>query len=339
VTDQGNLSPVRAASRNRPPIILRCMMRSTAKAGVLLLAAASLALAPPAQGQTQVVFSQPPDLAGGVIKSSWFPPDGLDGDSYAYDSFILGSDQAITEVDWRGGYTNFLSGAGESPVFDFTIYIYGPGLVNSEPALTPLTQYSVGGNAGETLAGTFGGVPMYDYRFALAPPFQAAAGTKYWVQIEASQGLTPFPAYWPPDWGIAVGTGGDGSHFQVTTGGTAGGGNSRQILSHDTAFSLLAAAGSNTATATGTSTNTPTPPPTTTATSTPTATAISGSCVGDCNNNRSVTVDELLTMVNIALGNAAVSLCTPGDANGDQKITVDEILAAVNHALNGCGGG
>jgi hypothetical protein len=49
-----------------------------------------------------------------------------------------------------------------------------------------------------------------------------------------------------------------------------------------------------------------------------------------------VTVDEILTMVNIALGNAVVSTCTVGDANDDQQITVDEILTAVDAALNGC---
>jgi hypothetical protein len=42
-------------------------------------------------------------------------------------------------------------------------------------------------------------------------------------------------------------------------------------------------------------------------------------------------------MVNIALGNPAVSNCLPGDANELGNITVDEILSAVNHALNGCG--
>jgi hypothetical protein len=211
---------------------------------VLLLVAASLALALPAQGQTQVVFSQPPNPAGGLVKSSWYPPDGLDGDSYAYDSFILGSNQAITEIDWRGGYTNFLSGAGESPVFDFTISIYPSIAAGIQPDVTApaLVQYGAGGNAGETMVGTFGGVPMYDYKFVLPSPFQAVAGTKYWVQIEASQGLTPV-YYWPPDWSIAVGTGGDGSHFQATTGGTGGGGTLYQILANDLAFTLLRAAG------------------------------------------------------------------------------------------------
>ena len=50
----------------------------------------------------------------------------------------------------------------------------------------------------------------------------------------------------------------------------------------------------------------------------------------------SVTVDELLTLVNIALGNADISTCLPGDANHDMQITIDEILTAVNNALNGC---
>jgi len=59
-------------------------------------------------------------------------------------------------------------------------------------------------------------------------------------------------------------------------------------------------------------------------------------CVGDCNSDHLVTVDELLTMVKIALGNTAVSTCAAGDANHDNQITLDEILAAVSHALHGC---
>ena len=96
----------------------------------------------------------------------------------------------------------------------------------------------MGGNAGETPAGTFGGILMYDYHFTLPTPFQATAGVKYWVQIEASQGLTP-NYYWPPDWSIAVGTGGDGSHFQRTTGATLAGGNLFQTLANDLTFTLL----------------------------------------------------------------------------------------------------
>ncbi len=61
-------------------------------------------------------------------------------------------------------------------------------------------------------------------------------------------------------------------------------------------------------------------------------------CVGDCGNDDQVTVDEILTMVNIALGNVDVSECDAGDLSQDGQITVDEILTAVNNALNGCPG-
>lgn len=84
-----------------------------------------------------------------------------------------------------------------------------------------------------------------------------------------------------------------------------------------------------TATATATSLPTATPTPTT---STPPP------CVGDCSGDHAVTVDELLTMVNIALGNADISGCTAGDGNADGHITVEEILVAVNNALNACTG-
>ncbi len=60
-------------------------------------------------------------------------------------------------------------------------------------------------------------------------------------------------------------------------------------------------------------------------------------CGGDCNGNNEVTVDELIVMVNVALGGADVSACTAGDANGDGDITVNEIIAAVNRTLSGCG--
>jgi hypothetical protein len=79
---------------------------------------------------------------------------------------------------------------------------------------------------------------------------------------------------------------------------------------------------------------TPTPTSTPTETAVPTPTAVS--CAGDCNGKGQVTVDDILTLVNIALGNADLSACEVGDGNDDGQITVDEILQAVNNALNGC---
>jgi hypothetical protein len=89
-------------------------------------------------------------------------------------------------------------------------------------------------------------------------------------------------------------------------------------------------------TPTSTATPTFTLAPTATATPPPTATAMPVACVGDCGGNGQVTVDELLLMVNIALGSADLSACKAGDASGEGQITVDEILTAVNNALNGC---
>jgi len=59
-------------------------------------------------------------------------------------------------------------------------------------------------------------------------------------------------------------------------------------------------------------------------------------CVGDCTNDDRVTVDELVTGVNIALGNTPWSECHAFDRSGDERVTVDELVAAVNKALNGC---
>jgi len=63
---------------------------------------------------------------------------------------------------------------------------------------------------------------------------------------------------------------------------------------------------------------------------------VAGACVGDCNGNGSVTVDKLITMVNIALGNQPVAECEAGDVNSDGQVTINEIVAAVDNALSGC---
>jgi predicted dienelactone hydrolase len=59
-------------------------------------------------------------------------------------------------------------------------------------------------------------------------------------------------------------------------------------------------------------------------------------CAGDCDGDGEVTIEELIILVNIALGNAAVTACTAGDTDGDGTIAIDEIIRAVNAALSGC---
>jgi len=84
-------------------------------------------------------------------------------------------------------------------------------------------------------------------------------------------------------------------------------------------------------TATFTPTFTPTTP-----TVTPTPTATEGSCVGDCDGSKDVTVNELLTLVNIALGTPA---SCPSSVSAGTSVDVSLILQAVDNALSGCGGG
>lgn len=59
-------------------------------------------------------------------------------------------------------------------------------------------------------------------------------------------------------------------------------------------------------------------------------------CLGDCDGDGVVVVNELVLMVNIALGNAPASVCLAGDRNHDGAITIDENVTAVDNALSGC---
>lgn len=185
-----------------------------------------------------VVYDQPHNGGGGLNKSSWYSPDGLDGDMYAWDGFTLASATAISSIHWRGGYQYHPSGTGQGAISSFTISIYRSIAGNSQPDMGTggrLARYTVTGNAGETAAGTFGGVAMFDYACNLASPFQAAAGTTYWVEIVAAQGIAA-PSY-APDWGLATGTGGNGTHFAFTTGANY------TTPANDLAFSLYASGG------------------------------------------------------------------------------------------------
>ena len=190
------------------------------------LPAATGALAPGAV----VVFSQPPSPGGGILLSSLRDPDGSATDQWAWDGFRFAWTQTITEIRWRGGYDPARLGSG-GPVFDFVVAIYAstPNGAQPDVAQPPLVHYEVGNNAGETASDVLGGMQTYDYRFILPSPFQATAGTKYWVQIEAFQSG-------PPDWGLSAGTGGDGQYFRRIPGQGA----NYQLVSGDAAFTLLA---------------------------------------------------------------------------------------------------
>ena len=56
-------------------------------------------------------------------------------------------------------------------------------------------------------------------------------------------------------------------------------------------------------------------------------------CAGDCSGDASVTVDELVRAVRIALGQEPLEVCRSVDGDGDGSVAVNELIRAVNEAL------
>jgi hypothetical protein len=59
-------------------------------------------------------------------------------------------------------------------------------------------------------------------------------------------------------------------------------------------------------------------------------------CVGDCDGGSTVTIGELVTLVNIALDRAQPGACAHGVPDG-ATVDVALVIRAVNSALRGCG--
>ncbi len=56
-------------------------------------------------------------------------------------------------------------------------------------------------------------------------------------------------------------------------------------------------------------------------------------CVGDCNDDGAVAINELIVGVQIALGTFDASTCQAMDANGDGGVAIDELVLAVEASL------
>lgn len=61
-------------------------------------------------------------------------------------------------------------------------------------------------------------------------------------------------------------------------------------------------------------------------------------CAGDCSGNGEVTVEELLSGVEIALGYGSVGQCGALDVGDYGRISIDELIGAVNGHLTQCSG-
>ena len=58
-------------------------------------------------------------------------------------------------------------------------------------------------------------------------------------------------------------------------------------------------------------------------------------CVGDCSGTGAVSISDLITGVNIALGQLTLDVC-PAFANAQHSVDIAQLVTAVNNALNGC---
>lgn len=106
-----------------------------------------------------------------------------------------------------------------------------------------------------------------------------------------------------------------------------------------TATPSLTATRTPTHTQTRTRTAAPSSTPTAERTPTPTC-ALPGdpacTCVGDCDGDGRVAVNELVSVVRVALGIADASACVAGDANRDGITQIGELVTAVRRSLDGC---
>jgi len=86
----------------------------------------------------------------------------------------------------------------------------------------------------------------------------------------------------------------------------------------------------------GTPVDTPAEPtPSGTAVETATATP-TGGCAGDCNDDGSVAINELITGVNISLGQRDISACPAFDTSANGSVEIAELIRAVRNSLDGC---
>jgi hypothetical protein len=58
-------------------------------------------------------------------------------------------------------------------------------------------------------------------------------------------------------------------------------------------------------------------------------------CLGSCNGDSQVDIDELIVAVRLALGDGTAA-CPLADGNGDGMVQVQELVGALQHSLHGC---
>src|SRR5579872_2865747 len=188
----------------------RFLLRGT---HVWLLALAGAVVGHSERAVAGTLYSQPWDGSTNAYASQ-NDPNSFGNFATTYDNFTLGGDSRVNNVAWTGEYFN----GAPAPISGFTLNFYSnnAGVPGSLVATDTIT-----GNANETPVDVVNQIYAYN---ADITPFSLTAGQEYWLSIVPTLGF-------PPQWGWATGTGGDGAGYQVNFG--SGG-----SIPNDLAFTL-----------------------------------------------------------------------------------------------------
>ncbi len=159
-----------------------------------------LAMSAPAAFAVTTIYSQPWD-GGSNLFASQNDTNGNGNFATTYDNFTLAAPAQVTDVHWVGGYFN---PPNQSAITTWTVNFLAD---NAGQPGTILSSYTFSGTGNESFVSNVNGFPIYDYSVDLTSPFSAAAGTSYWLSVVPTLGF-------PPQWGWAAGTGGDGQGYQ-----------------------------------------------------------------------------------------------------------------------------
>lgn len=169
------------------------------------------------QAQADTLYSQPLTVHNGFFSSIVEPQQ-------VYESFVLTANATIESVNWYGTDVVELFGVPPENPESFLINFYADGGNGIPGAL--LSSNTIGGYAGATFTGLKIQeiISIFSYQGRLDMPFQATAGTRYWLSIVDPTDFARW--YW------ASGAGPDNMHTTITDG---------QIYvgeAEDTAFTL-----------------------------------------------------------------------------------------------------
>lgn len=178
----------------------------------------------PAVARADTLYSQPyAETANGGYWASAVE------DLYHYDTFSLGSDALIQSVTWYGMGIEEAFGLPPAHPTTFTVSIYADTGLGMPGALLSTTTMGNGASATDTGIDFAGQLSVFQFSGTLSTPFQARAGSVYWI------GISDPTSY--ASWFWSSGTGGDGVHAGLIEGGAQPG------LEDDMAFVLTGTVG------------------------------------------------------------------------------------------------